>query len=188
MRFAPKSRVQRAVVAGVVAFGLLGATGSAPLNEQSTTRSVSLSDGVMADVGPVKLRNVLIAATSDTTPGAVLGTAFNTSNSAVQLNLTGTGGTVDVTVPANGSYQFGDQKGTVFTRAGAKPGALADVTAKVNSAQETMKVPVLDGALTEYQQYLPTTSPSAAAATGAPAAPTATATQTTVEPNPQSTP
>ena len=165
MKIAPMNRVQRAFVAGAGVFALLATAGCGAVNEQATTRHYSASDGIVTSVGPVNVRNMLIVAEDADGAGRVLGTVVNTSDSPVQLSLTAASANTSVTIPADGQIKFEDEKhSTTLDPAGGDPGALVPVTLKVNSTSSEVNVPVLDGSLPEYSQYLQTPAPSKSAA------------------------
>jgi len=168
VKIAPKNRVQRALVAGTAVLALLGTAGCSAINDQATTYSYAASDGIVANVGPVLLRNLMVVAADGESQARVLGTAINTSDSPVQLSLAGPGSTASVTVPANGQIRFEDDENeTVVDSPGAAPGALVPLEVQVNSESAELDVPVLDGALAEYRPYIPgaeaTTEPAAEA-------------------------
>src|SRR3954454_7007097 len=149
------NRVQRAFVAGAGVLALLATAGCSAVNEQATTRHYSASDGIVTSVGPVNVRNMLIVAEDANGAGRVLGTVVNTSDSPVQLTLTAASANTSVTIPADGQIKFEDEKhATTLDPAGGDPGALVQVTLKVNPASTEAGVPVLDGSLPEYSQYL----------------------------------
>ncbi|NMR29340.1 hypothetical protein [Crystallibacter degradans] len=161
MKIAPKNRVQRALIAGAAALALLGTAGCSAINEQATTFSYAASDGVVADIGPIDLRNLMIIAADAESPGRVLGTAANTSDSPVQLSLAVAGSTASVTVPANGQIRFEeDENETILSNPGGIPGSIVDVTVQVNSDSQVIGVPVLDGTLAEYTEFVPSGTPT----------------------------
>jgi hypothetical protein len=181
VKFAPKNRVQRALVAGAGVLALLATAGCSAVNEQATTRHYSASDGIVTTVGPVNVRNLLIVAENAKSAGHLLGTVANTSDSPVKLDLTVKSSSTSVTIPANGRVEFEDSKNAVLNAAGAEPGALVPMTVRVNSEASEVKVPVLNGALAEYSQYLQTPKPTSSAS--ASAEPTESASgETTTEP------
>ncbi|GAB3556171.1 hypothetical protein GCM10027404_34310 [Arthrobacter tumbae] len=156
MNSAPKKRVQLAA-AGTAVLALLGATGCSAVNEQATTIQYAASDGIVDSVGPVLLRNILIITSAEGEPGALLGTLFNESDSAVQVRIDGENENSQVTIEANGKYVFEDEVDDDGTLEGISevPGSLVDLEFTVNSESETIRVPVLDGTLEEYREYVP---------------------------------
>ncbi|GAA2175105.1 hypothetical protein GCM10009784_16170 [Arthrobacter parietis] len=156
MNSAPKKRVQLAA-AGTAVLALLGATGCSAVNEQATTIEYSASDGIVDRVGPVLLRNILIITSDEGEPGTLLGTLFNESDSPVQVTIDGENENSQVTIDANGKYVFEDEVGDDGILEGISeiPGALVDLEFTVNSESESIRVPVLDGTLEEYREFVP---------------------------------
>lgn len=157
MKIAPKKRVQLAVAAGSAVLALLGATGCSAVNEQATTIEYAASDGIVERVGPVLLRNVLIITSDEGEPGTLLGTLFNESDSPVQVTIDGENENSQITIEAEGKYVFEDEVDDDGTLQGISeiPGSLVDLEFTVNSESETFRVPVLDGTLEEYREFVP---------------------------------
>ena len=169
MRIAPNDRVQQAAVAGVV-LAMLGISGCSVINEQSTTRQYAASDGIVEDLGPIELRNILIVSAEEGTPGALLGTIFNTSEETVQVTIEGENESTEITIEGDDKYVFEDETGDDATLEGISeiPGSLVDLDFSVGSEATTYGVPVVDGTLAEYREFVPggyTPEPSEPAAT-----------------------
>lgn len=156
MKSAPKKRVQLAV-AGTAVLAILGATGCSATSLQATTIQYAASDGIVERVGPVLLRNILIITSEEGEPGTLLGTMFNESDSSVQVTIEGENETSQITIEANGKYVFEDEVDDDGTLQGISeiPGSLVDLEFSVNSENATFRVPVLDGTLEEYREYVP---------------------------------
>ncbi|NKX52805.1 hypothetical protein HER39_19950, partial [Arthrobacter deserti] len=108
----------------------------------------------------------------------------NTSDSPVQLSITAESASASVTIPADGQVRFEDEdNATTLEAAGAEPGALVPVTLRVNSESAKVGVPVLDGSLAEYPQYLETPPPAGSPTEGATAEPTAPTTEDSPAPH-----
>lgn len=172
MKSAPKKRVQLAVAAGSAVLAVLGATGCSATSLQATTIQYSPSDGIVDQVGPVLLRNILIITSDEGEPGNLLGTMFNESDSPVQVTIEGENESSEITIEGNGKYVFEDEVDDDGTLQGISeiPGALVDLDFTVNSESATFRVPVLDGTLEEYREYVPggfTPAPSPAEDAGA---------------------
>jgi hypothetical protein len=177
VKIAPKNRVQRALAIGTASLALLGSAGCSSINDQATTFSYAASDGIVANVDPILLRNLMLVAADGDSQARVLGTASNTSDSPVQLTLTGPGSTASVTVPANGQIRFEQAENeTVVDTPGADPGALVNLEVKVNSESTELGVPVLDGSLAEYKPFVPSSAATPAPAGSAAPAPSGSAT------------
>jgi hypothetical protein len=169
VRIAPNDRVQQAAVAGVL-LAMLGISGCSVINEQSTTRQYAASDGIVEDLGPVELRNILIVSAEEGTPGAILGTIFNTSDEPVQVTIEGENETAEITIEGEDKYVFEEEVDDDGTLSGISeiPGSLVDLDFSVGADTATYGVPVVDGTLEEYREFVPggyTPEPSEPAAT-----------------------
>ncbi|MHA7240820.1 hypothetical protein [Arthrobacter sp. TMS1-12-1] len=169
MNFAPKNRVQLSVAAGAVLV-MLGVSGCSFTSEQSTTTQYAASDGIVKDVGPVLLRNILIVGSDGESSGRLVGTVFNTSDQPVDLSIRAGGAETRITVDGEGEFRFEDETEDDSTLEGLDdaPGSLIDVDFGVDGEEATFQVPVLDGTLAEYREFVPggfTPRPSEPAAT-----------------------
>jgi hypothetical protein len=127
------------------------------VNQQATTIQYAASDGIVERVGPVLLRNVLIISSAEGEPGTLLGSLFNESDSPVQVTIDGENETSQITIEANDKYVFEDEVDDDGTLQGISeiPGSLVDLEFTVNSESKTFRVPVLDGTLEEYREFVP---------------------------------
>lgn len=155
--------------------GLIGPTGCGYINPQQTTYQYAASDGIHAEVGPAKLRNILIVASDENQPGRVIGAIYNSSPNDITVSLNGAGGAqAEVAVEKN-SYTLLNESTdpVILSTAGGRPGSLVDITVTEDETDMTqvIKVPVLDGTLPEYAPYLPGGPPTPSPG------PTSTATQ-----------
>lgn len=157
MNCAPKNVVRRAAAGGSVLV-MLGVSGCSFTSEQSTTRQYSPSDGIVEDVGPVLLRNLLIVGRDDGTEGRFVGTVFNTSDEPVDLSISAGSTSTSITIDGQGEFRFEEETTDDGTLQGLKdiPGSLLDVDFEVEGGEEaTYRVPVLDGTLEEYREFVP---------------------------------
>jgi hypothetical protein len=166
---APKNRAQQAVAAGAVLL-MLGVSGCSFTADQSTTTPYAASDGIVKDLGPVLLRNILVVGRDDETAGRLVGTVFNTSDQPVDLDIRAGDAATSVTIEGQGQFRFEEETADDGTLEGLPdiPGSLIDVDFTVEGEQATFEVPVLDGTLEEYREYVPggfTPRPSEPAAT-----------------------
>jgi hypothetical protein len=184
VRFSATKPAKRVAAVAALGVGLLTATGCGYINAQQTTHTYSASDGVRADIGSLQLRNMLIVSadpksTSSSSssssssasaggPGRLVGTVFNTSDKDVTMTLKDASSTMRIDVPKKGEVQL-DKAGTDVRLAssGAVPGALATVAFTVDGTSQDVQIPVVDGTLAEYRQYIPTPSPSATSSSSA---------------------
>ena len=186
MRFTPKNRTRNAAAAGVIALSLLGATGCSAVNDQATTMEYSPSDGIVQNVGDVQLRNVLIVSDGEGEPGRLMGTVLNASADPVTFELSVGGSNLSWNLPSGGKVVYDDapQADVLIGTVDVVPGTGMRAEATAGSETATLNVPVVDGQVHYYEDYLPTpeaspeaTGEATGAATGeATSEPTATAT------------
>ena len=172
MRFTAMNRAQRAklaLTAAALGIGLL-ASGCGYTNPQQTSEQYQSSDGIITDLGPLQLRNILIVSSGEDQPGRVIGAVYNSSSQDVTLKLNGAEGSqTEVPVKANSSTLLNDTTdAAVLSTTGGIPGSLVDIKISENgtNVNNTVKVPVLDATLPEYKEYLPagsTPSPTTSA-------------------------
>lgn len=163
MRFAASSRVQRASLVAAVGLGLLSVTGCSYINQQTTTMQYSPSDGVRSDIGNIELRNMIVVSNGKDQPGRVIGAIFNTAATDSTVTISGAAGSqTQVQVKAkSSSYLTMDSNASVLSTVTGLPGTLENLKFTVQGGGSTeLKVPVMDGSLQEYKQYIPTPSPS----------------------------
>lgn len=167
MRFTPKNRAQRAAAAGVIALAVLGVSSCSAVNEQATVREYSPSDGIVENVGDVELRNILMVSNGDGEEGRLLGTVVNASSEDVEFSLATGGTTLTWNIEAGDKVVFEDAAAAEVTvpNVDVKPGT--GLRGDAGNGTETVEVniPVVDGTLADYREYLPTPSavPSEAA-------------------------
>ena len=85
MRSTAMNRAQRgklALTAAALGIGLL-TSGCGYINPQQTSDQYQASDGIVADLGPLKLSNMLIVSTGEDQPGRVIGAVYNSSSQDV---------------------------------------------------------------------------------------------------------
>ncbi|WP_030013480.1 MULTISPECIES: hypothetical protein [Micrococcales] len=155
MKSFARQNVRRAGATMAIAAAVLSATGCGYIHQQPTTIHYSASDGVQADVADAKFRNVMVIAKDKNSPGRLLGTVVNSSDKELSLTIDTGEAQAEVKVPAKGEVRFEKQE-TLLNPVGKAPGELLKDT-KISSGSQstTANIPVLDGTLDEYQQYLP---------------------------------
>ncbi|WP_258806062.1 hypothetical protein [Pseudarthrobacter sp. NS4] len=171
------NRAQRAKVAltaAALGVGLL-TSGCGYINSQQTAEQYQSSDGIITDLGPLQLRNMLIISAGEDQPGRLLGAVYNTSAEDVKLTVNGAEGSqTEVPVKANSYTLLNDSSDeAILSTTGGIPGSLVDleITEDGTNASNTVRVPVLDTTLEEYKEYLPAGStPSPTSATPSPSA------------------
>ena len=162
-----KSRLVASVaLAGAL---LLGTTGCTLGAVTGTLVHYQPSDGVAANVGDVKVRN-LIGLSDNGEDVSLVMTIINSGTSAAAVDFqyedsSGTKSTITVTVPGSSSLHVGgtgdEDTRAVLRDAGVVIGGLVNVYVQYGSNQgQQVKVPVLDGATEAYSTLLPTPLPT----------------------------
>ena len=169
MRFTATNRAQRgklALTAAALGIGLL-TSGCGYINSQQTNEQYQASDGIVTDLGPLKLSNFMIVSNGEDEPGRVIGAVYNSSSQDVKLTVNGAEGSqTEIPVKANSYVLLNNETDeAVLSTTGGIPGSLVDIkiTESGTNVSNTVKVPVLDTTLPEYKEYLPagsTPSPS----------------------------
>ena len=175
MGFTAMNRGQRgklAMATAALGIGLLSVTGCGYTNPQATGMEYAASDGTQANVGPLQLRNMMIISGAEDKPGRVIGAVYNTSAEDVTLTILGAAGAqTQVPVKPNSYTLLNDSTDeAILSTTGGAPGSLVEVSISEDATnQDTkFKVPVLDGTISDYQQYLPAGSEPTGTATPTP--------------------
>lgn len=163
MKSSARHTIQRAGAAVALGAALLSATGCGYFYKQPTTIHYAASDGVNTDVGSdVKVRNVMVIAKDQDSPGRLLGTVTNDSDQDLTLKVDTGDATADITVGADKTVHLETLEGSetpLLKKAGAKPGMTLEHTSfTAGNHSSTANVPVLDGTLEEYKDYMPNLS------------------------------
>lgn len=139
---------------------LLGTTGCSLFSEKATLIQYEPSDGTAANLGDIKLRNVLAISKDGVDLNLVL-TAINSSDKGIFVNFTYNDDQVEqLYVAGNSSKSIGnaaaDEDTVILTGADTTVGGLFPVYAQYGQTPgKNMMVPVLDGSLGEYSTLLP---------------------------------
>ena len=137
MKIAARQKLRRAGLSAAAAAALLTTAGCAYINPPATTMVYSAADGIVEQVGDVKLANVLIVATGADQEGRVLGTLVNDGDQDVTLSMDVDGAT-----------------------AGAEPGLMVETEFTAGGESLTERVPVLDHTFSRYAEFIPGGAPS----------------------------
>lgn len=149
-------------LSGVLALALAGCNFLTP---PSTTEPYDPSDGINFNVGDLELRGVLVI-TDDGEVGSLLATAVNQTSSDIDFTLQwqtdGTWYEVELVADANGrtDFGFGDGERVNLDNLGVQPGGLLDAAVHTEETQKGAQIPVLDTSFVEYEDSLPTPTPT----------------------------
>ena len=140
----------------------LGATGCSLIAPQGTTTPYAPSDGVDVNIENIAVRNMLLVADESGENFNVVFTAVNNTAEDAIVRITFVKGSSEASADFNlapGSTSFGNPDGDVAPQlvslSGLEAGATVEAYFEVAGGGEAKyMVPVLDGTLAEYQQYV----------------------------------
>lgn len=152
-----KARLIASVV--LAASVVLGTSACNLVSPQTTTKQYDASDGVSGRVGDLKIRNAVII-TGDGTDGNLLVAVTNEGGAHALTIQYGEddSDTVETLIPKESTVSFGadGEEPLLLEGIDAEPGSL--LTVFFQYGEETgveLLVPVLDGALPEYSEFVP---------------------------------
>ncbi|UAJ79171.1 hypothetical protein IT072_18515 [Leifsonia sp. ZF2019] len=157
------TRARAGAAAGLSLALLLLLTGCDLVVPQDTLHIHETSDGVSGTVDDVFVANAdLLTSPDGDGPAGLVASLVNQSTSSRDVRIHTAAGGETVALEPSGVVQLGVPQGETVEFAGldAKPGALADVTFESGSESLTMRVPVLDGAQSQYRDLVPTAPPT----------------------------
>lgn len=137
----------------------LGATGCSMISPQATTIDYSASDGVnIPRSGPIDIRNAMIVADEDGTAGNFLAAIVNDTDEAQTLVFGIGDETTTLRVPARERISLGvdGDEPILFEGIDTKPGATVSMSFQSGDGEGVRtEVPVLDGTLPYYTEFVP---------------------------------
>lgn len=156
MMTAQKNRARRAVAAAALAVLALGVTSCGAINEQATSFQYAASDGIVLNVADIEVRNLMLVSKSANDEARLIGSIINPSATAQTLNLKLSTGSVSIQVPAKSVVDLEkDANKKVIPATGVTPGLQAQATLSIDGSSVAAKIPVVDGTLEEYRQFVP---------------------------------
>ena len=160
MKIAARQKLRRAGLSAAAAAALLTTAGCSYINPPVTTMVYSAADGIVEQVGDVKLANVLIVATGADEEGRVLGALSNRGDEEVTLSMDVDGATAEVQIPAGGTVNLEQGEPVLVDRAGAEPGLMVETEFAAGGESLTKQVPVLDHTFPRYAEFIPGGAPT----------------------------
>lgn len=157
-----QARIGATALLALVTVALAGCAGNPPQTQQQ----YEPSDGISVSVGDLRVVNMIVL-TDDGENGNLIGTAVNSSDEDIDVifQWEGDGGRTDVSVevPADSTLDlgYGEEGQLLLEGIDAEAGDLIQIYVQYGDEQgQEAQVPVLDGSLPEYSDYLPTPSPT----------------------------
>lgn len=147
-------RIAASLAVAALAFGV---TSCGAINEQATNTDYAASDGVNVDVADAKVRNLMLVTNSDDTQARLIGTVVNAGDSALTLSVKADSASpVSIPVPAEGTVKLEDDENEqIVKNLGISAGEHADAVFTVSGEEVEFSVPVVDGTLAEYRDFVP---------------------------------
>ncbi|KAA9085357.1 DNA modification methylase [Microbacterium radiodurans] len=137
----------------------LGATGCSMISPQATTIDYSASDGVnVPPSGPLAIRNAMVITDESGTAGNFLASIVNDTDEAQTLVLGVAGASETVRVPARQQLLLGvdGNEPILFEDLDTTAGATLPMSFQSGDGEGVrIDVPVLDGGLPYYTEYVP---------------------------------
>lgn len=153
----PGGPVKARLIASVAlaATVVFGASGCNLISPQATTKAYDASDGVSANVGDVRLRNIIVL-TDDGVDGKLIFTAVNRGGPHSLSFQYGDDTTVTAIVEGKTSTVFGGASDPiVLPDIDAEPGSFMPLFVQYGNETGTeVLVPVLDGTISPYDEFL----------------------------------
>ena len=149
--------IRRTAIAATTLGVALVLGGCSATNPITTQYSYAPSDGVLVQVGDgVSVDNLMVLTEGEGQPGHVLGAVVNRSTQDVRVSLqVGDGGaSIPVRVPAGGEVNFAHEKVTTPSVGVAPGGTLPATVSADDTGSVSVEIPVLDGTIPPYDEYL----------------------------------
>lgn len=140
----------------------LGATGCSLIAPQGTQEPYAPSDGIDVNVEDIAVRNLMLIADASGENFNVVFTGVNNTTSEAIVRMTFVGDSTEAStdfVLAPGLSAFGDPEGELSPQLVSLPGVAAGSSVEAyfessSGGEAKYKVPVLDGTLEEYKDYV----------------------------------
>jgi hypothetical protein len=159
-------KARHAASIALAALLVLGTSGCTLSAVQGTLVQYQPSDGTAADIGNLKLRNV-IGLTENGDDISLLMTVINSGDTELDVNFQyvdadGEKQDIPLVVPANSSVHVGAGGDTevVLRNVGAVLGSLVAVYVYNGEEGKELQVPTLDGSIAAYSDLLPGPAPT----------------------------
>lgn len=147
-------RIAASLAVAALAFGV---TSCGAINEQSTNTDYAASDGVHVDVADAQVRNLMFVTNSDGSKARLIGTVVNDSDSSLTLTVKAASTQpVTISVPADESVKLEDDANQkVISGLNIAAGKHAETAFTASGETVDFSVPVVDGTLAEYRDFVP---------------------------------
>lgn len=162
MKTPVRKKLQRAGLSAAAAAALFSATGCSTvgINPVATADvGYAPADGIVVEMGELKVTNLLIVAESADAEGRLLGSLTNDSDEDITVTVDADGATAEVDVPAGSTLLLEEAEPVILDRAGAAPGLMVETEIRAAGESTTDSVPVLDHTYERYAEFIPGGAP-----------------------------
>ncbi|GAA2558398.1 hypothetical protein HD598_001055 [Neomicrococcus aestuarii] len=147
---------RRAVALSATALIAVGTAGCGAINQQATELTYAASDGIVVNVGDLKLRNFLLVTNDADSEARFLGSIINDTDQAQTLTVSLDSGNTTFEVEPKTSLKLEDEENaTTVASTGTIPGEQVDATLEAEGESSNVAIPVVNGVLDEYREYIP---------------------------------
>lgn len=173
---------RRALAVSAMALAALAtASGCTATNAQQTAEPYSPGAAAATTVGSVHVAGLFVATAGDG-PAALVARIVNSGNGPASVEISDQGGSGlsgSFTVDPSATLEVGPGGQQVRVEdLDATPGQVLQMTVDADGSSTTLAVPVLDGTLEQYAQYVPTATPTSSPTAAVTSSPTASGTRT----------
>lgn len=162
MKTAVRKKLQHAALSAAATAALLSAAGCSAvgINPVATADvGYAPADGIVVEMGELKVTNLLIVAESADAEGRLLGSLTNDSDEDMTVTVDADGATAELEVPAGSTLLLEDAEPVILDRAGAMPGLMVETEIRAAGESTTDSVPVLDHTFPRYAEFIPGGAP-----------------------------
>lgn len=147
----PRTRAAILAASAAAALLLSGCGFASPIR---TLQTYSASDGVRVELADgVRVENLMVLTEAEGEAGQLLGAVVNPTEDDARVRIAVSGSATEVRVPAGDVVNLVDEADVVAAVA-APPGATIEASIEFRGTT-TARIPVLDGTIPPYDEYLP---------------------------------
>ncbi len=144
----------RRTILGTTASSLLLLSALTSCSSSDDDRTGAIAVGENGSVGSVNLLSVLLVTEAEGEPARLLGTLENETDQSVEVTITDDDDEVVIALEPDEQFSLLHNE-TILDTADGAPGSNTTITAATSDDTTDLLVPVLDGTLDQYRQYVP---------------------------------
>lgn len=161
MKIAARKSLKRAGLSAAAVAALLTATGCSAINPVATAGvGYAPADGIVVQMGELKVTDLLIVAQDADTEGRLLGSLTNNAEQDITVTVDTGAATGEIAVPSGTTLKLSETDPVLLDPAGAIPGRMVETEIRAAGESVTKSVPVLDHTFPRYAEFVPGGAPS----------------------------